>query len=271
MYKFGVSYNVFDGVELLEDSINHIRSVVDHISIIFQTTSYYGEKLTEEEINTVKSLKNRGLVDDLVYFKLDKSISIHQNQINKRNHGKRLAQSRGCTHYMTLDCDEFYTTEEFKKLVDLHRSNPNIITYLPLVAYYKDTQYLIDSSQYMDGDLYVSGFFPVNYDLIMNFQCNVKVDPTRKVGVKENNLINILDKSFIKMHHLSYVRKDIFKKIYNAASKLRYGNNLEHFNYVRDAYLNFEKDGIAISADKHQYQIINIEPEIILLKYYDFI
>lgn len=270
MYKFGVSYNVFDGVELLEDSINQIRNVVDHISIIFQTTSYYDEKLTEKEINIVKSLKNRGLVNDLVFFRLDKSTSIHQNQINKRNQGKRLAQAKGCTHYMTLDCDEFYVTEEFNKLIELHKTNPEIVTYLPLVAYYKDTKYLINSSKYMDGDLYVSGFFPVKYDLVMNFPCGVKVDPTRKVGIKQNNLINILDKSFIKMHHLSYVRKDIFKKIYNAASKLRYGNNIQHFNKVRDAYLNYENENIAISADGHKYNIINIKPEIVLSKYYGF-
>ena len=270
MYKFGVSYNVFDGVELLEDSINQIREVVDHISIVFQTTSYYGEKLTQKEIDVVKSLKKRGLVDSLIFFKLDKSLSIHQNQINKRNYGKKIAKDNGCTHYMTLDCDEFYVTEEFRKLVDFHKSNPESITYLPLVAYYKDTKYLIDSSKYMDGDLFVSGFFPVKYDLIMNFPCTVKVDPTRKVGVKKTDLIVILEKKFIKMHHLSYVRKDIYKKIFNAASKLRYGNNIEHFNVVYNAYKNFEKNRVAISADRHQYNIIEIEPEIILVNYYNF-
>ena len=270
MSKFGVSYNVFDGVELLEDSISQIRNVVDHISVIFQTTSYYGEKLTQKEIDLVKSLKNNKIIDDLVFFKLDKGKSIHQNQINKRNHGKNLAKAKGCTHYMTLDCDEFYVTEEFKKLVEYHSLNPEVVTYLPLVAYYKDTKYLIDSSKYMDGDLFVSGFFPVNYDLVMNFPCVVKVDPTRKVGIKENNLIKILEKSFIKMHHLSYIRKDIFKKISNAASKLRYGNNIQHFNKVRDAYLSFEENGIALSADNHLYEIIQIEPEIKLYNYYRF-
>lgn len=267
-FKTGVSYNVFDGVELLEDSINHIRESVDYISVVFQTTSYYGEKLSENEISIVESLSKNGLIDDLFYFELNKSKSIHQNQLDKRNKGRDLAKNNDCTHYMSLDCDEFYITNDFNKLVEYHKNNPNVITYLPLVAYYKDTKYLIDSSKYMDGDLFVSGFFPVKYKFILNHMSTVKVDPTRKVGVSSDVSVKVLDSNFIKMHHLSYVRKDIYKKINNAASKLRYGNNIKHFNNVLECYLNFEKNKIALSADGDKYNIIEIDPEIVLNKYY---
>ena len=40
--KLGVSYNVFDGEELLESSIKSIRDNVDHISVVYQTISNFG-------------------------------------------------------------------------------------------------------------------------------------------------------------------------------------------------------------------------------------
>ena len=45
--KLGVSYNLFDGEELLENSIKCIRDSVDHISVVYQSTSNFGEKSTD--------------------------------------------------------------------------------------------------------------------------------------------------------------------------------------------------------------------------------
>lgn len=271
MTKFSVSYNVFDGVELLEDSINHIRSVVDHISIVFQTRSYWGNELTSKEIEIVQDLYDRKLVDDLYMFENDNTIAIHQNQLNKRNLGIELAKQAGCTHFMTVDCDEFYVTSEFQMLVDYHRENPEHVSYLPLIAYYKDTKYMINPVNYMDGDLYVSGFFPVKYNLIMNFPLNIKVDPTRKVGLQDLSLLKLFRKFEIKMHHLSYVRADIFQKVNNAPSKLRYGDKPEFFKQIVDCYNNFEINRVAISADNKQYEIIEVEPVITINNYYNLI
>ena len=271
MSRFSVSYNVFDGVELLEDSINHIRGVVDHISIVFQSRSYWGNQLSQKEIDIVYDLKEKGLVDDLEIYENNNKIPIHQNQLNKRNLGIQLAKLNGCTHYMTVDCDEFYVTSEFQMLVDYHKENPEHISYLPLIAYYKDTKYMINPVGYMDGDLYVSGFFPVKYGLIMNYPLNIKVDPTRKVGIKDVSLLKLFRKFEIKMHHLSYVRADIFQKVNNAPSKLRYGDRPDFFNQIVDCYNNYEIDGVALSADRKQYEIIEVEPEVKLDNYYDLI
>jgi len=271
MSKFGISYNVFDGVELLEDSINHIKKHVDFISIVYQKKSYWGEVISDHDLEILKNLKELGLVDSIVEFNLNPNHAIHVNQINKRNLGKDLSKEFGCTHHMTLDCDEFYTDEQFSYLINWHKENPEKISYCTLRAYYKDTKYMISNKGYMDNDLYVSCFFPVEYEFVMNYPTSMKVDPTRKVGCGNNQLIYHHDYEKIIMHHLSYVRKDIYKKINNAAAKLRYQKNQSRFEFFTDCYDNFEEDGIAICADGSEYNIEKIDPIIELDKYYSYL
>ena len=43
--KVGISYNLFDGEELLEASIKSVRDNVDYISIVYQTESNFGKNL----------------------------------------------------------------------------------------------------------------------------------------------------------------------------------------------------------------------------------
>jgi len=268
MNKYSVSYNVFDGVELLEDSIKCIREHVDHISLIFQTTSYWGNKLSQEEVDIVNTLRKDGLIDDLVHFTEKMDVRIIQTY--KRNLGRRLAKKNDCTHYMTMDCDEFYTKDEFKRMIEYHNNNPDKISYIPLEAYYKDTNYMIDSSTYMDGDLYVSGFFPVDNEIVLGFPLKLKVDPTRKPNVSDVSRFKIWEKTELKMHHLSYVRANIHQKVNNAFAKFRYKDNKQRFEKILQCYENYETNKVALSADGVEYNIKTLDtPEIILDKYYE--
>ena len=45
--NLGVSYNVFDGEELLEGSIFQIRNEVDYISVVYQSISNFGHPCDE--------------------------------------------------------------------------------------------------------------------------------------------------------------------------------------------------------------------------------
>ena len=267
MNKYCVSYNVFDGVELLEDSINQIKDFVDYITIIFQTESYWGNKLTQSEIDIVLKLKENGLINDIFHYK--NNIHIEKAQTYKRNLGLKMARENGCTHYMTMDCDEFYTKDDFKTLIDYHEKNTDVVSYIPLEAYYKNTKYMINSEKYMDGDLYVSGFFPVTNDITFNYPLNIKVDPTRKPNISNENKIKIWNKSEIMMHHLSYIRADIYKKINNAFAKFRYKDNQQKFQNIVQCYQNYETNKVALSADGEEYDIKTLDiPYIILDKYY---
>ena len=115
--KYGISYNIFDGEELLEDSILQIRDLVEYISVVFQRESYWGNKCSANLIETLNRLKREGLIDDLVEYTNSPQLSPHYNQINKRNIGIELSKRNYCTHHMSMDCDEFYVEEQFANLL----------------------------------------------------------------------------------------------------------------------------------------------------------
>lgn len=120
--KLGVSYIVFDGIELLEHSIKQIRKHVDYVQVIYQSTSWFGHSIKNEDLVTLNSLKIKGLVDELTKFQdfvplkdsLTNSISKAKvYEKTKRELGLKSALRRGCTHYLCMDVDEFYQEEQF--------------------------------------------------------------------------------------------------------------------------------------------------------------
>jgi hypothetical protein len=46
--KLAASYNFFNGEELLEKSITNLRTLVDHISVVYQQQSNLGNPITEK-------------------------------------------------------------------------------------------------------------------------------------------------------------------------------------------------------------------------------
>ena len=47
LYKWGVSYSIFDGIELLEHSIKSIRNSCDYINVVYSNISWYGNKTND--------------------------------------------------------------------------------------------------------------------------------------------------------------------------------------------------------------------------------
>ena len=113
--KLGVSYNVFDAEELLEGSIRQIRDHVDYISVIYQKVSNFGNPCNESLECLLRRMKESGLVDTVVCYRPVKT-SGTRNELYKRNAGLTLSRRHGCTHHMSMDCDEYYKTNEFVSL-----------------------------------------------------------------------------------------------------------------------------------------------------------
>ena len=56
MKKLGIAYNLFDGEELLANSLENMRSMVDFICVVYQTKSNFNN-LNKNVEKVVKDLK----------------------------------------------------------------------------------------------------------------------------------------------------------------------------------------------------------------------
>lgn len=214
--KFGVSYNVFDGFELLEDSIIQIRDVIDYISVVYQKKSNWGNDahpLQEEILNTLLS---NGLIDELyLYDAPTNKENPKLNEIEKRNIGLELSKEHGCTHHMTMDCDEFYLKAEMLELIKWCNNNPDKTTYGFYIDYIKTPSIRIGNSL---SQTMISLFIPILNDVVYswNYKIPIIVDPSRITNTTD---YEIIPSEMITMHHMTMIRKNIKTKIMNAGKR----------------------------------------------------
>ena len=270
--RLGVSYNVFDGEELLEESITKIRESVDFICIVYQTTSNYGEYRDDLEPFLV-DLKQRGLVEYLYQYKPKEIEGRHRGELNevvKRNIGRDICVKVGnCSHHITMDCDEIFIPEEFDSAKNQVIYNDFDTTYVSYDNYYKNTNLILSQKSFMKETKqrtmnlgYMS--FIVKCDE-RNYGTGLTpliLDPTRTIDCKDFHIFNRRD---IKMHHYSYIRKDeksLRRKLNNTSFNQMTKSENSVDRIVND-FINY-KDG-----DKATVMWVNGFLEIDLLKVSD--
>ena len=228
--KLGVSYNIFDGEELLEGSIIKIREYVDFISVVYQKTSNFGDQCNETLVDLLNNLQGKGLIDEVYEYIPNLKKGGHFNEITKRNIGLSLSRGVNCTHHMSMDSDEYYDGEQFKNLKSLIIDNDCDSSYCQMQTYYKSWEYALDPPE----DYYVSLIFKIkpNSDYVMMAPSPVLVDPTRRMSPINKPIV--LPRNVIEMHHGSYIRNDIRKKLINSSASLNFKNDIDklvnHYN-----------------------------------------
>lgn len=250
--KIGISYNVFDGEELLESSINSIRDNVDYISVVYQTISNFGNPCDDGLVPLLEDLKNRGLVDGLFEYRPRVNSGGHMNEITKRNIGLSLSEGIGCTHHMAMDSDEFYTDEQFKFLKKEMLDGNYDSSACQMTTYYKEPIYRLDPKE----EYYVSLLFKIRQgvEFVMGHPFPVLVDPTRRVNPGN---CKIFSRNEIEMHHMSYVRKDLRKKLQNSSASPNFKNIDKLVDYYND--WEFPKKGLMGGAPDKFYNIKKVE------------
>ena len=221
--RLGVAYNLFDGEELIEYSIKSIRNNVDFICIIWQKISNHGEKCNEKLEEFLNKLVSEGLVDKLYLYEPNivdtNGENASLNETKKRNIGLELCRQNGCNYHMTIDTDEFYTEKQLQFMKKEMEDGDYGTGYCQHLQYYHDSIYQLKypERQYVAT---IEKIMP-NTKYIYNIPCIIPIDPTRKTNnVKENELrYRIFSRKECQMHHLSFVRKDIKKKLWNHSSK----------------------------------------------------
>lgn len=239
--RLAAVYNVFDGEELLEGSIRQIRPLVDVVILVYQLTSNWGEEHHKLYI-TLRDLETAGLVDHFELYQPIPVTSGHYKaarlEMNKRNKGIAIARDFGCSHFLLIDCDEYYMPAEFehaKRWIEFcgkvdGQLNFNRHTFCSMDTYLKYPTWKIDPPE-----TYLVPFIqPLNKDLDRWVGCDpvkVQADPTR-IPVDLMPYISF-SRELITMHHFSWVRRDIGLKLRNSSA-----NDVLAFRKNRDTMVN---------------------------------
>jgi hypothetical protein len=211
--KLAAIYNVWDGVELLRGSMLRLKDDVDIFIIVFQNVSNFGE-----HYRPLGDMDLRGFNYVLKLYNPEIGHGA-KNETAKRNIGIQAAREYGCTHFLHLDCDEYYEnfSEAKKQFIDsgFDGSVCRLYTYFknPTLRFSTfDNYYVPFIHELKDGT--VSGYHEYPY----------YVDPTRKINCDNAALITE------PMHHFSYVRKDIEMKVKNSSARV----NIEKSQLLQD-------------------------------------
>jgi hypothetical protein len=224
----GCCYNLFDGEELLLHSVKSIRNCADYIVVIYQDVSNYGNFSSIELLPLLNDLKEKKIIDDFVKYFPMMNLKGHGNEIAKRNMGMEKCQEAGCTHFMTMDVDEFYKESELNFVKEFVETDKYDSSACQMQTYYKTAEWAITPPE--------SYYVPLIYKIDerkfnLNVRWPISADPTRRLDSKK---LMIFMRDKIEMHHMSYVRKDIRAKLNNSSANVNWKNRIEELANYHD-------------------------------------
>ncbi len=257
--KLALCIIAFEGTEHLYNIISELRQSVDYVSIGLQRLSYHGDKIDEIDLQEIYRLKDEDkLVDNIVEVELDTSKKPREQETDKRNLLIQDAEDHGCSHAIVIDSDEYYTRKSFEdacKQIDEHDYE---ITYCQYINYYHDYMHFL-VYPFKEG-MYVPFVTKTKYR--HSFECtdfNKPSDPTRRFvrpfkGTKQvmgsdHQLhtiklytvdYHIFNWNEVKMHHLSWLRADIRKKLNMWSSKTCFDNYDDLIDKAVNSFNNFD-------------------------------
>ena len=241
--KLGMGIIAFEGIEHIKNITYEIRELVDTIVICLQKESYHGEPIHQEDVDLANQLLEYGYVDDIIWFK---ATDLHTEEGNagprwietdKRNFIlDYLENTAKCSHSLVIDSDEFYDKEDFeyaKNLLDKDESAR--VSYCQYINYYRDYSHVLVWPFLAYVPFITESSFRFHFE---NGTFTLPSDPTRRYVTDSSVTPKVLSFDIIKMHHLSWIRIDIEKKLHNWSAK-RYFQKDELHNAIINRYYNY--------------------------------
>lgn len=251
--KLGIAYNLFDGEELLLDSLKCVREFADYIVIIYQETSNFGEKNSPKVKEYLKTLYKEKWFDDIFLYTPELKVPAHVNEIEKRNIGLQKCKEAGCDIFSSMDADELYIKTEYSSILNRFAKSDFDACACQMLTYYKTKEYVLDPPE----DYYVSLFYKINEDSKFEFTgFPYLIDPTRRIKSKK---VWGIPRDFIQMHHLSYVREDFKKKFMNSSARVNF--KPEQIDYMLDYLDNWDytKSAKMLGKDITDYKVRKVD------------
>lgn len=228
--KLAAIYNVWDGIELLIGSMRSVKDSVDLFIIVYQDISNFGE-----EFNPLVNLPIDQMDAEfkIIWIKYEPAGIGMSDERLKRGFGLNCAREHGCTHFIMMDCDEYYMPGDFQRAKDMFFALQLDGSVLELYTYFGEATLRQESRD--------SYFVPFIHELKKDTTNHVNqypffVDPTRRI-----NAVNVKLLPFT-MHHYSWVRKDIERKARNSSAK----QNIIRAGLLKDYYT--AKEGAIVNG-----------------------
>jgi hypothetical protein len=226
--KLCAIYTVWGDCDLIIQSMDKIALLVDDIIIIESHKSNSGEESTTD----LHHWHNHH------WFEPDLRIDARDNETAKRNFGLQIARMQGFTHFIMLDEDEFYDPIEF--LGEIKRfEDPKLLGLVCRVkCYFRSPTLTIGYDTTLvpfihkitpDLKFCFNKEYPFAWTMLDRIPTTnskqIRIDPTRSL-----NINNGVEWSEVTMHHMSWLRSDIKKKIRNSTAR----QNIERSTIVTD-------------------------------------
>lgn len=289
--KLGLGIVCFSDSEHLINILTELKGLIDYVVVGMQKISYHGDPISKVDYNEIYRLKDEDhLVDEVVEVDLNTKKAAREQECDKRNMLIQHCENNGCSHVLIIDGDEFYTRVSFRHALDIIDQNDYEMTYCQYVNYWYDYQhYLV----YPFNEMYVPFVSKVKYRF--KFQCldfTLPSDPTRRYVRPYDKIDKIRDATGkihevkhytvdyyifpwkdIKMHHLSWVRANIRKKLNTWSSKKCFNDYddlidqaVDRFNYFSDDNIN-EPAKLLFNTPEHKVEIRKFNKQYIHPKY----
>lgn len=265
--KLGLLIIAFEGTEHLYNIISELRQSVDYVSIGLQRLSYHGDRISEIDLQEIYRLRDEDkLVDNIVEVELDVTKPPREQETDKRNILIQEAENQGCSHAIVIDSDEYYTRKSFEDACKKIDENNYEITYCQYVNYYHDYKHFL-VYPFKNG-MYVPFVTKTKYR--HSFECTdftLPSDPTRRFVRPYSGTKEVKDKygeihtvkqytvgyhvfgwNEVKMHHLSWLRADIRKKLNMWSSKKCFNNYNDLIDRAVDSFVNFDENATQARA-----------------------
>ena len=196
---------------------------------------------------------NSNISDDLKKIIIEREEKLSNNDIinrmpriletEKRNLMIDRLQEIGCSHDIIIDSDEFYDYNQFKKAKEIYNNDDKMqIVYCQYINYYRDYKHYM----LWPWDSYVPLIANIKYRFFFEFGTfNKPSDPTRRYLIPDNDdchEYHTFNWNVIQMHHLSWIRKEIEKKMESWSSKKYFENIKGLKDKILDRYYNY-RDG----------------------------
>ncbi|KAA0678255.1 hypothetical protein [Roseomonas genomospecies 6] len=248
----GASYNVFNGEEHLLHSLRVMRRNVDYINIVVQFTSNLGLPASPALNEALHAVISEKLVDEIHFYEPDLSIEPARNEIRKRSIGLDMAKRAAVSHFMTMDCDEYYPPSEFKAAKDFIVAEGVEAT---AVRTYLHIKRPIWRSK--EPDVTCCSFLTrigSDSQLTLGAPYPALVDPTRRLFDGRQSF-HMFDTAAITMRHMNLVRTDLSSKLANSSN----AHMVDFMRQVRAQYDAWTFGQDLLFPNKPPMEIVEVE------------